>query len=303
MELKRLEFFRQRKAKKDSEIALLHTFYQTRGVESTDFLAQLKDMSNLLDALKQIPSITKVFNTFQMHNCTAHPSYQALVELKLQFSTEEQEDNLTGAEATKRMEEVLKIIHPLELPQLELFSVAGRSAEFYAFLKTIQQQGEGRFKDLHRLITQIMQHEEYNEAVLNQLPRAREYMLPFLDQDLEFDKLLLRIKAMCDRVRVLEDFGDLETINQNMNLIRLWFSKAEVSFFTCAVSFVVCSSFPVMNLSCFAVIDTVVCTPITALNCVVQFFLDKSMQSEPTKSALPINHFDDSVIIHTLPLI
>lgn len=232
LELKRLQFFHQRKAKKDSEIALLHIFYQKGGVETTDFLAQLRDMSNLLDALKLIPGITKVFDTFQMHNCTAHASYQALVRLKLQFSTDEQQDNLTGAEASKRMLEVLTVIQPLELQQLELFSVVGSSAEFYAFLKTIEQQGAGRFQDLHRLITQYMQHEEYNEAVLNQLPRAREYMLPFLDEEQDFDTLLLGVKVMCDRVTALEDFSDLETINLNMNLIKLWFSKAEVSLFT-----------------------------------------------------------------------
>lgn len=230
MELKRLQFFHQRKVKQDHEIRLLQEFYLEKGEKCTDFLAQLQDMSNLLEALKLIPGITKVFRTFQMQNCLAHPGYQALVELESLFSTEVEQGNLTGAEACERMKEVHTIIAPLELQQLELFSVVGRSAEFYAFLKTIEQQG--RFKDLHNLITQYMQHEEYNEEVLNQLPRAREYVLPFLEQEQNFDTLLHSVKAMCNRVAVSEDFSDLDTINTNMNLIRLWFSKAEVSCFT-----------------------------------------------------------------------
>ena len=229
MELQRLHFFDQRKVKQDREIRLLQDFYVQKGEECADFLAQLQDMSNLLEALKLIPGITKVFDTFQMQNCLTHSGYQALVELENQFSTEVEQGNLTGAEACDRMQEVLAIIHPLELQQLELFSVVGRSEEFYMFLKSVEQQGTERFQDLHRLITQYMQHEEYNEAVLNQLPRAREYMLPFLDQEQDFNTLLHRVKALCDRVTTSEDFSDLETINTNMNLIRLWFSKAEVS--------------------------------------------------------------------------
>ena len=228
-ELKRLQFFHQRKAKQDHEISLLQKFYQEKGEECTNFLTQLEDMSNLSEALKLIPDITKVFCTFQMQNCLTHSGYQTLVQLQSQFSTEVERDNLTSAMASERMEEVLTIICPLELQQLELFSVVRRSKEFYAFLKTVEQQGIERFQDLHRLITQYMQHEEYNEAVLNQLPRAREYMLPFLDQEQDFASLLQRVKAMCDRVTASEDFSDLETINANMNLIRLWFSKAEVS--------------------------------------------------------------------------
>ena len=228
MELERLHFLKPKKVKKDREIRLLQEFYVRKGEECTDFLAQLQDMLNLLEALKLIPGITKVFDTFQMQNCLTDSGYQALVKLENHFSTEEQ-GNLTGAEACARMKVVLDIIAPLELQQLELFSVVGRSKEFYRFLKSVEQQGAERFQDLHRLITQYMQHEEYNEAVLNQLPRAREYMLPFLDQEQDFNTLLHRVKAMCDRVATSEDFSDLETININMNLIRLWFSKAEVS--------------------------------------------------------------------------
>ena len=239
MELKRLQFFHQRKAKQDHEISLLQTFYLEKGEECTDFLAQLEDMSNLLEALKLIPDITKVFCAFQMQNCLTHSGYQTLVELESQFSTEVERDNLTGAMASERMKEVLAIIDPLALQQLELFSVVGRSEEFYAFLKTVEQQGIERFQDLHWLITQYMQHEEYNEAVLNQLPRAREYMLPFLDQEQDFASLLQRVKAMCDRVTASEDFSDLETINANMNLIRLWFNKAEVSW--CLPNNIACS--------------------------------------------------------------
>ena len=231
-ELKRLEFLNLRKAKRESEIALLQRFYEEKNEEFSDFLTQLRDMSNLLDTLKLIPGITKVFCTFHMQNCTTDSGYQTLVELGEQFSSDEERDNLTGAVASARMKDVLTIIYPLELQQLELFSVVGRSEEFYEFLKTIEQQGAERFHDLHQLITQFMQHEEYNDAVLNQLPHAREYMLPFLDQEQDFNSLLQRVKAMCDRVTASEDFSDLETVNTNMNLIRLWFSKAEVSWFT-----------------------------------------------------------------------
>ena len=232
MELKRLQFFNQRKVKQDREIRLFQKFYKERGEECTDFLGQLQNMSNLLEALKLIPGITEVFHTFQMKNCLTHPGYEALVKLENQFSTEVEQDKLTSAEACHKMQDVLDVIAPLELQQLELFSVVGRSKEFYAFLELVEQQGTERFQDLHRLITQYMQHEEYNEAVLNQLPRAREYMLPFLDKAQEFNSLLHRVKAMCDRVATSEDFSDLDTINTNMNLIRLWFSKAEVSLFT-----------------------------------------------------------------------
>lgn len=229
MELKRLRFIHLRKAKKTSEIGHLQLFYQK---ESTDFLAQFKNMLKLLDTLDLIPGIMKVFSTFHMHNCTVHSGFQTLIELEMQFNTEDKRNCLTCAVASMTMEEVLTIIAPLELHQLELFKVVGKSEEFYAFLKTIEQQGADRFQDLHRLITQYMQHEEYNEAVLNQLPRAREYMLPFLDQEQDLYSLLWGVKTMCDRVTVSEDFSDLETINHNMHLIKLWFSKAEVSLLT-----------------------------------------------------------------------
>ena len=110
---------------------------------------------------------------------------------------------------------------------LEVFPAVADSAEFYQFIKDKQfygEKGQATFHQQYQLITAQLQHEEYDESVLNHLLAAFKVMTPFMDDGQSFEELMSKVTDLDTT------FGrkQLETVNGNITTIRLWFSKAEV---------------------------------------------------------------------------
>ena len=110
---------------------------------------------------------------------------------------------------------------------LEVFPIVANSAEFYQFIRDKQfygEKGQSTFRQQYQLVTAQLQHEEYEEPVLNHLLAAFNILTPFMNNRQSFKTLMTNVTGL-DTI-----FGmkQLETVNTNINLIQLWFSRAEV---------------------------------------------------------------------------
>ena len=113
-----------------------------------------------------------------------------------------------------------------DLQCLRLFPVVADSAIFYHFIKDKQFYGDaGRevFRQQYELITAQLQHEEYNEVVLNHLLVAFQVISPFMDVEQDFESLMSQLNEMS----ITTGCQELQTVNNNIHLVRLWFSRAE----------------------------------------------------------------------------
>ena len=81
------------------------------------------------------------------------------------------------------------------------------------------------FQQQYQLITAQLQHEEYNETVLNHLYAAFMFIKPFMDTHQNFHQLMSQVTSL----DVTNGLKQLETVNTNITLIQLWFSRAGVS--------------------------------------------------------------------------
>lgn len=111
---------------------------------------------------------------------------------------------------------------------LKIFPAVANSAVFYQFIQEKQfvgEEGQALFQQQYQLITAQLQHEEYDDNVLNQLTAAFVFISPFMDREQSFRALMEAVTGL-DTSHGLKQ---LETINENITLVRLWFSRAEVS--------------------------------------------------------------------------
>ena len=89
----------------------------------------------------------------------------------------------------------------------------------------VGEEGQAMFQQQYQLITAQLQHEEYNETVLNHLYAAFKIIEPFMDTHQNFQQLMSKVT----RLDVTNGVKQLQTVNSNITLIQLWFSRAEVS--------------------------------------------------------------------------
>ena len=111
---------------------------------------------------------------------------------------------------------------------LELFDPLNTGTkELRAFLNenNFRGEGQGRFEQLHALVTQQLQHEEYNAEVLANLFAVYYLLVPLNNPNLTFKELL----ETMSRLDTLKCLAQIRAVNSNIDLIRMWFARAEVS--------------------------------------------------------------------------
>lgn len=85
-------------------------------------------------------------------------------------------------------------------------------------------KGQNRFQQLHTIVTQGLQHEEYNADILTKLYAVYYTLVPLNNPDLSFKELVDTVS----QIKASTCLAELRTVNSNIDLIRMWFSKAEV---------------------------------------------------------------------------
>ena len=215
----------------DQEFSILGEYVKVANVDAGDAkgLDGVKAMLQLFQYIRHIQVIHSVCQQYNLVNCLEDPNLKELVELV--ETLEKKRDNLTAKDAIDKMEKVTKILC-LEPGQslrfLDLFSAMQDSSDFHRFVVQEKQfvgvRGKELFEQQFQLIKTQLQHEEYNEAVLNHLYAAFKLIVPFTDAEQDFEQLMTSVAGM----NAKDSRRQLETVNRNINLIRLWFSRAEV---------------------------------------------------------------------------
>ena len=203
-------------------------------------------MKNLVDLVKistHIQMVRHVCQQYQLEGCLKDENLMKLTTIADELMTEEARASLTPSSATKKMDTVSELLetdgvatHDYEY--LAIFSKIADSAEFYRFICEkgfTGRSGEARFHQQYQLITAQLQHEEYDEAVLNVLYAVYKLILPFTVKLQPFHFLLESVKQLLTAsspvggANTTHDYlVQIETVNRNINLIQLWFSRAEV---------------------------------------------------------------------------
>ncbi|KAL5475165.1 hypothetical protein EMCRGX_G027231 [Ephydatia muelleri] len=191
----------------------------------------LKGICSMLELFQytsiHIPAIHKVVQQYHLKGCLNDPSLKEVA--RFAEEVERSRANLTPREAVQKMQHVKNILYlmnPGAYNNLDLFPAVADSAEFFQFVRDKRFddiEGQETFGQQYQLITAQLQHEEYNETVLNHLYAAYRFILPFMDTKQKFNSLMTKVTSL----DVSGGLNQLETVNSNITLIRLWFSRTE----------------------------------------------------------------------------
>ena len=191
----------------------------------------IKYMIELFSLKQYIANIENTLRQYQMHGCLQDPNFSKLMEVKNKLSSESKKAELTPLEATAILSEVKQILHLEEKSQyiltLDLFSVISESAILYQFLEEKQfigEQGQEKFSSEYELVTAQLQHEEYDEIVLNDLRGAFRFINPFTKKDQTLKQLMMKLLEYDAATAIRQ----LNTVNKNITLVRIWFLRTEV---------------------------------------------------------------------------
>ena len=230
----------------------------------------IKNMMELFQYSQQISQIPGVCDQYGLHQCSNDPQLQQLMTIVDSINTPEGRAQVTGQIANDHMQSIREI---LNLPDssvsrncLKIFPAVANCAEFYQFIK---EKGfvndRAAFSSQIELITAQLQHEDYNENVLNHLMPAFQYITPFLDTEQSLTELMSKIlKLFKDGVgfgrHSQRDFCQLETVNSNITMIQLWFSRTEVRIlllilYACILYMTSCMTLYVASLSLLIYVD------------------------------------------------
>lgn len=195
---------------------------------------QFENVLILPRILKHIESLCQFCENFQLEHCKNDNSV-----IRLRVLAEENKESWkekSMADVTAIVNECLHyfFIEPSsanrakQLEFLEIFEVLyTETKELRTFLNQnnfLGKQGQERFQQLLAIVQQGLQHEEYNAAVLSKLYAVYVLLAPLNNTELSFKELLDAVKGLDISTRSAQ----FRTVNSNIDLIRMWFSKPEV---------------------------------------------------------------------------
>ena len=218
----------------DHELSILQAF-QFPNVDEWKGIDGIRPILQLIPFVDYIENIHNVCMQYQITGCLQDEGMKGLLDIHSVLVSEEKRNDLNANRSEVYLEKISEI---LELPDrnwnaLRLFAAVKDSADFHQFLKEKRfwgREGTNFFMQQHTLITAHLQHEEYNETVLNHLLVAFRYISPFLDTNQDLKQLVKEVYHSCGQAAddCSTDFVQLYTVNRNITLVRLWFSRAEV---------------------------------------------------------------------------
>ena len=217
----------------EKEFTTLTNFYHFLNIPMQDYagLNGVRSMLELFQYAAYIHTIHSVCEQYGLKGCLDDPTLQELLALAKELNLEANRAMLTPLDAARKMQRVREVLGLSEKSDsrcLDLFAAVADSAAFYQFVRDKQfvgPKGHAIFRQQYQLITAQLQHEEYDETVLNHLYAAYKFIEPFMETKQNLHELMTQVTSL-DATNGLKQ---LETVNTNITLIRLWFSRAEVS--------------------------------------------------------------------------
>lgn len=214
------------------QVLVDYTKYLKVGIQNNDGLRGIQCMLELFQYMTDIQNIFNTCDQYQLEKCLNDHRLMDVKSVADQLEDLESRNQLTPKEAIEKNNMIVKTLrlkkkglgHDRQC--LQIFPVVADSSEFYQLLKEKDfygEEGQKMFRQKYELITAQLQHEEYNEIVLNHLYAAYKYIMPLLDREQDFEMLMQQVSEMNNET----GFKELHTVNKNIHLVRLWFSRAE----------------------------------------------------------------------------
>lgn len=216
----------------ENEFSILSEYIQVYNLSGNhrDGLSGVRNIVELFQYTTYIENIESVCEQYHLSNCLKDPKFKALSDIMHEHVNKEDCDRITPIIASQQMKvvkELLCLKDNTSSKCLDIFAAMKESAAFFHFIRDKQfygEKGQILFNQQCELITAQLQHEEYNESVLNHLIAAFKVITPFMDCSKNFTDLMKEVTAL----NAVNGLKQLETVNANITLIRLWFSRAEV---------------------------------------------------------------------------
>ena len=216
----------------DKEFSILSRFSEVMEIrkEHCEGLQGSFSILELFQFTYHIQSIYDVCEQYGLVNCLEDHTLKELMVIIEELRAEGALVKLTPHEAIQKVNIIKESLYLKEgkiFSCLHLFSAVTNNTNVYQFIQDKQFMGPrlATFHEQHQLITAQMKH---NETVMNHLLGVFEFLTPLLDQqDITFPDLISKVSHL-DTTYCLKQ---LETVNENMSLIQLWFSRFEVSWY------------------------------------------------------------------------
>eukprot|EP00731_Ephydatia_muelleri_P036542 Em0275g1a len=215
----------------ENEINVLSLYFSLYEPQmSQEGLSCIRDILQLLKVSVSIQKICNVCEQYQLQGCLADSQLKELISIADGLINDEKRADLTPAVAAHELKKLCSILclsPKSDFACFKLFSAAASSAEFYKFItekKYIGPKGRQVFQQQYQLVTAQLQHEQYNDTILNHLYAAYELIVLFTDQEQSLHDLMSAIASVND---ICAGLKQLETVNANISQIYLWFSNTE----------------------------------------------------------------------------
>ena len=216
------------------EVRIMTDFMDFQKYRSTDAVTHFENAIILHQILEDINSLFTFCEEFELQECLKSDEIARLKviigylrgelwkkqNLKKITTIVTKIQNILGVESTNenRSENFmfLSLFEPLNT----------NTKELRRFLNENNFRGKGqiRFEQLLALVTQQLQHEEYNAEILTKLYAVYYLLVPLNKPDLSFHELLETVSQLEPSTCL----SQLRTVDCNIDLITMWFSRAEV---------------------------------------------------------------------------
>ena len=174
-----------------------------------------------------ISIVDKVCKQFQFNELWSEWKLQNLMEDTKQFKSKDFLKNISLREAVSISSDIKErfLIGNDGCFQdvFELFKVVHSSRPFidFAIKKGFTgRPGRQKFTKLYRLVAAQLQHEHYNDVLLDHLLGCFDYVEPFLIEPSSFQQLMEQITGLPS---IKNGIKQLKTVNRNVSTIKLWF--------------------------------------------------------------------------------
>lgn len=196
----------------------------------------LKDLLQVFEFAHHIDTLKKIFEKFELLNIAKDPNFISFHKETEGYRDDPTKISIELSEATAMLAKLktkLSIEKSSDSHSLDALACIEHSQELFKFIVSKDFYGDiglNSFHQQYHLITTSLQHLEYDENVLNNLPAAVKLIAPFYSinkaqGDTPFFDLMQAIK---DSLRC--GSKELDIVNKNMSLVHKWFSQANVSF-------------------------------------------------------------------------
>ena len=220
-----------------NEVNVLSRFFSLYEPQrSQEGLLCISDILQLLKASVSVQTIRDVCIQYQLTGCLTDPQLDKLITVADSLSQNDKKADLTPAIAAQELQKLCSILclsPKSDFSCFKLFSAATNSAEFHKFIiekKFVGPKGRQAFQQQYQLVTAQLQHEQYNDTILNHLYAAYELIVLFTDPNQSLHDMMSAIATIND---ICAGLKHLETVNANISQIYLWFSSTEVSGSLC----------------------------------------------------------------------